>query len=308
MGQREEWQQEKPRGLGGRKTKFVPMKTESPPASGLCALLRNLCTCAATTVFDFSTGGAGVLTHFDYPFLERTDMHRLRAAEYVLDVDPREQAIYTPADAAYFLGINPSTLATWIYGRRYPKISGPGIFKPLIEPADPKNKLLSFFNLAEAHVLAACRYKHNVSIKAIRQALETLTLKYPSDHPLISQDFFTNGKDLFIKTLNENENLSTPGQLNLKKIMDTFLAHIGRDRNNVVDRVYPIIEGLPQDKTIVIIHGINSSQPVIAGRSVPVWVVYGRHKAGEKKASIARDFGLTAKQVNRAVAYAERAA
>jgi len=249
-----------------------------------------------------------VLTHVDVSFLGSTDMHRLRAAEYIPDVDPRELAIYTPADAAYFLGIKSSTLKSWIYGRRYPKLSGPGIFKPLIQPADPKNRLLSFFNLAEAHVLAATRYKHNVSINAVRRALETITLKYPSAHPLISQDFFTNGEDLFIKTLKENENLSTPGQLNLKKIMDTFLAHIGRDKNYIVDRVYPIIAGLRQDKTIVIIHGINSGQPVIAGRNVPVWVVYGRHKARENKASIARDFGITVQQVKRAVDYAERAA
>ena len=260
---------------------------------------------SAVLICMIARGGIGMLT---FSVTSDLDMHRLKAAQYIPDVDPRELAIYTPADAAYFLGIKTSTLKSWIYGRRYPKLNGPGIFDPLIQPADPKNKLLSFFNLAEAHVLAATRYKHKVSIKAIRRALDTLTLRYPSAHPLISQDFFTNGEDLFIKTVSETENLSTPGQLNLKTIMDSFLAHIGRDRNDVVDRVYPIIRGLPQDKTIVIIHGINSSQPVIAGRAVPVWVIHGRHKAGEEKTSIARDFGITVKQVSRAVDYAERAA
>jgi uncharacterized protein (DUF433 family) len=235
-------------------------------------------------------------------------MGRLQAAVYIPNVDPRELAIYTPADAASFLGIKQSTLASWIHGRRYPKKDGVGFFAPLIKPADPVHRLLSFFNLAEAHVLAATRYKHEVSIKSVRFALETLRKKYPSEHPLISRDFFTNGEDLFIKTMHENENLSHPGQLNLKKIMDKFLAHIGRDRNKIVDRVYPIIKGLPQDKTIGIIHGLASGQPVLSDSGIPVWVIHSRHCSGERKASIARDFGIGLDKVQRAIDYVEKRA
>jgi len=236
-------------------------------------------------------------------------MHRLERAKYVAGIDPRELAIYTPADAARFLGIKESTLKSWIYGRTYPKADGiRGRFLPLISPADPDNRLLSFFNLAEAHVLAATRYDHEVSMKSVRHALETLRQKYPSVHPLISRDFFTNGEDLFIKTVYENENLSRPGQLNLKKIMDKFLAHIGRDKNKIVDRVFPIIKGLPHDETIGIYYGIASGQPVLAGSGVPVWVIYGRHEAGEKNGSIAKDFGLSIDKVQRAIHYVERAA
>lgn len=262
---------------------------------------------ADPTVFDSSTGGDRVLAQYTYGQDERT-MHRLQAAEYVADVDPRELAIYTPADAAAFLGIKNSTLASWIYGRTYPVKHGKQFFLPLIKPADPNHRLLSFFNLAEAHVLAATRYKHGVSIKSVRRALETLQEKYPSEHPLISRDFFTNGEDLFIKTVSENENLSRPGQMNLKKIMDKFLAHIGRDRDKIVDRVFPIIKGLRQDKTIGIIHGIASGQPVLSESGVPVWVIHGRHRSGEKVASIAKDFGIPASKVRHAIRYGEKLA
>jgi uncharacterized protein (DUF433 family) len=232
----------------------------------------------------------------------------LAQPKYIPDVDPRELAIYTPADAAVFLGIKPPTLASWIYGRSYPKKDGVGFFAPLIKPADPENRLLSFFNLAEAHVLAATRYEHEVSIKSVRRALETLSNKYPSEHPLISRDFFTNGEDLFIKTMNENENLSHPGQLNMKKIMDKFLAHIGRDKYKIVDRVFPIIKGLPQDKVIGIIHGVASGQPVLAESRVPVWIIHGRHSSGEKRVSIAKDFGISVDKVQRAIDYVEKRA
>lgn len=239
---------------------------------------------------------------------DETAMRRLQAAEYIPDVDPRELAIYTPADAATFLGIKQSTLNSWIYGRRYPKKDGIGFFAPIITPADIEHRLLSFFNLAEAHVLAATRYEHAVSIKSVRHALETLREKYPSEHPLISRDFFTNGEDLFIKTMSENENLSHPGQMNMKRIMDKFLAHIGRDKNKIVDRVFPIIKGLPQDEVIGIIHGVASGQPVLSGSGVPVWVIHGRHTSGEKKISIARDFGISVDKVQRAIDYVEKRA
>jgi uncharacterized protein (DUF433 family) len=262
---------------------------------------------ADPTVFDSSTGGNRVLAQYTYGQDEIT-MHRLQAAQYIANVDPRELAIYTPADAAAFLGIKNATLASWLHGRKYPTKHGMEFFPPLIKPADPDHRLLSFFNLAEAHVLAATRYKHGVSIKSARRALETLQEKYPSEHPLISYDFYTTGEDLFIKTVGETENLSRPGQTNFKKIMDRFLAHIGRDKNKIVDRVFPIIEGLRQDKTIGIIHGIASGQPVLSESGVPVWIIHGRHSSGEKATSIAKDFGIAVDKVKHAIRYGEKLA
>src|SRR5437870_12830876 len=203
------------------------------------------------------------------------NMSHLRAAEYREDVDPRELAEYTPADASRFLGISKATINRWLYGRRN-KYSR---FRPLISPADPDAKLLSFFNLVELHVLAATRYKHKVKFDAIRIALDTVQAKYPSTHPLISKDFMTNGRDLFLQTVSENENLSTVGQTNLKQVMDMFLVHIDRDKHKIAERIYPVIKGQPNDKVVSIRHGIASGQPVVGRRAVPVFIIYGRHQA-----------------------------
>lgn len=233
-------------------------------------------------------------------YLVRTMSH-LRAAEYRENVDPRELAIYTPADAARFLGIKKSTLHQWIYGRqdRYRD------FAPLIEPADPDAGLLSFFNLVEAHVLAATRYQHKVKFEAIRRAIDTVKEKYPSPHPLISKDFFTNGKDIFLKSVSENENLSTRNQMNFKAVMDMFLVHIDRDKKKIAERIYPVIKGQPNDKVVSIRSGIASGQPVVGRRAVPVFIIHGRYKANEPPKSIARDFGLSEAQVRRAIKYIE---
>lgn len=235
-------------------------------------------------------------------FGQGSDMYRLRAAKFRDDVDPRDLPRYTPADAARYLGINSMTLHHWVFGRP----NKASYFTPLVHPADTDNKLLSFNNLAELHILAATRYEHKVKFDAIRTAINTLNNKYPSEHPLISKNFFTNGKDIFIKSIDETENLSTPGQANLKPIMEMFLRHIKRDKNQLVERIYPVIRGQAEDRVISIVHGINSGQPVIDGRGIPVFIVYGRHVAGESTKSIAKDFGIAESKVKRAIEYVEK--
>ena len=235
-------------------------------------------------------------------------LRQLSKGRFLEGVDPREQALYTPADASCYLGINSQTLSTWLWGRKYPTVGGERFFHPLIDVADKENQLLSFFNLAELHVLAATRYQHNVTMKAIRTAMDTIERLYSSKHPLISKDFKTNGKDLFTQSLDENTNLSTPGQLNFKTVMDLFLAHVVADEHDLVKKIFPLIAGQPDDRTISITHGIASSQPIIDGVGVPVWVVHNRYKDGETLKDIADDFGVPISKIQRAIEYFEQRA
>jgi uncharacterized protein (DUF433 family) len=235
-------------------------------------------------------------------------MAQLVKGQYRADVDARELALYTPADAACYLDINPQTLGTWLWGRSYPTTTGERFFEPLIEPADKENKLLSFFNLAELHVLAATRYQHDVKIKSVRAAMDTVMERYPSPHPLLSIDFKTNGKDLFAQRVDEDENLSTPGQLNFKSIMDLFLEHVVRDEHDLVKKIFPLIAGQPDDRVISITYGISSSQPVIDGSGVPAWLIHSRYEGGEEMDSIADDFALPVAKIKRAIDYFEQRA
>jgi uncharacterized protein (DUF433 family) len=230
-------------------------------------------------------------------------MAKVSQGKFRADVDPRELALYTPADAAEFLGINPQTLSNWLWGRTYPVIGGEKQFDPVIEVADPDNKLLSFFNLAELHVLASARYKHKIAFPAVRRAVETIQQRYPSAHPLISKEFLTNGSDLFVQSVAENENLSTPEQTNFKEIMDLFLRHVVADPHELVNKVFPLIAGQPDDKVISITYGISSSQPAIDGHGVPVWLINDRYNAGEDPESIAADFDLPVTKITRALEY-----
>lgn len=236
------------------------------------------------------------------------EMDKLLQATYREGVESREQPLYTVSEAASYLGINSQTLTTWLFGRSYQTKQGERPWLPVITPADFDLKLLSFYNLAEAHVLAATRYEHKVPFWAVRAAIDALVKRYPesADHPLLADDFHTDGKLLFVKTINELVNLSSK-QLPLD-IMNAFLVRVLRDDAGKTFKLYPLRKGEANDRVISIVAGVAASRPIIDGSGVPVSAVWRRFNAGENPQDIAEDFELDVMQVNRAISYIERRA
>jgi uncharacterized protein (DUF433 family) len=232
-------------------------------------------------------------------------MDKLLAAKYAPNTDRREIPAYTPTEVAYWLGIRESTLRSWIYGRSYPTKTGSRFFPPLIDPAGNGNGFLSFYNLGEAHVLAATRYEYQVPLKAIRRAVDHLRAEYPSSHPLLSKEFYTDGMDVFIKTLDQTINITRQGQLGLKPILDMFLHHIDRDDRFRPTKVYPIIPGQPTDKVVSITSGVSSGRPAIDGTGIPVSIIWQRHLAGDDIETLADDFEVPAQKIKRAIEYVQ---
>jgi uncharacterized protein (DUF433 family) len=234
------------------------------------------------------------------------EMSRLLSVKYRTDIESREQPLYTVSEAAQYLGIQSQTLTTWLFGRHYwTKKQGRKFWPPVITPANEDLGLLSFYNLAEAHILAATRYKHNVSFPAVRGAITNLVTEYPaaSEHPLLSHEFYTDGKNIFIKTIEETIDISRE-QLSLKTIMDEFLERVIRDNDDNPFKVFPIVPGMTE-RVISMTFRVSSSRPVIDGTGVQVAVVWGRHKSGESVDSIAEDFEIPVEKIKRAIDYAE---
>src|SRR3954471_14661311 len=87
--------------------------------------------------------------------------------------DPRETPLYTVSEAARYLHVPVSTLRGWISGWVYGTRGGARRAQALIQPplgAKPP-KLLSFSNLAEAHVLASIRRVHRIPMHKIRKVI-----------------------------------------------------------------------------------------------------------------------------------------
>src|SRR5229473_6575116 len=87
--------------------------------------------------------------------------------------DVRDFPRYSISEAAFYVRIPATTLHAWTQGQDY--VTSTGVhrtFKPLIELADKRNKLLSFYNLVEAHILRFTTEQRNVPFKNVRKALD----------------------------------------------------------------------------------------------------------------------------------------
>ena len=235
----------------------------------------------------------------------RYDRRLLMAIDPKNYSDFREVPKYTLKDVAWFLDIPPSTLRWWCLGRHY-RLFGQERFSPrLIEPAlyDPHNPSLSFYNLAEIHVLSATRRLHGASMQKIRNAIDFLAAQYGPMHPLLGHEFFSEGRNIFIKTLTETINISKRGQLVFKQVVDAHLDRIEIDANGWPTKVYPIRHKDASKKPIVIIPNVGGGQPVTPKKGIRVSVLLNRKEAGEAPQQIAEDYGLTELEVEEAIQY-----
>jgi uncharacterized protein (DUF433 family) len=231
--------------------------------------------------------------------------------------DRRDSPRYGIEEAARCLGMSAATLNSWVNGRKYPTSTGAKFFAPLIQLAGPGS--LSFYNLVEAHILLSTRKKHKVEMPSIRRAMDYVRKTYPSAHPLLTENFLTDGKDLFVKKIEgsggreQTINVSSWGQLGLGPILDFYLRRIERDEKGWPIRLYPIRMNWPGDvaqdppKVVVIDPAISSGRPVVNGTGVMAEVIFGRFNTGEGVESIAEDYGLKVSQIEEAIRYAPAA-
>ena len=87
----------------------------------------------------------------------------------------------------------------------------------VIVPADREAALFSFYNLSEAHILSVTTRVHKLKLKRVRYAMKELQALALSNqrHPLLSREFYTDGRDLFVKTI-EKENQANNQYLSVR--------------------------------------------------------------------------------------------
>ena len=231
--------------------------------------------------------------------------------------DPRELPAYSMAEAARYVELAPATLRSWVAGREYPKSDGTvAFFEPIIQRPDPSRTQLSFWNLVEAHVLRALRIKHNVSIKAVRFALDFSQDKYRIQRLLLSPELRTEAGDLFLDKYGELINLSKSGQLAMKTLLQNYLEMIDRGTKNLPIRLYPfsrrfpVPQGVPPDRAsrlIVIDPYVSFGRPVIKRQGISTAIISDRIDAGESVLDLAKDYDLEPWEINGALIY-EKAA
>jgi len=220
-------------------------------------------------------------------------------------MDPRDLPVYTIPDAAHYLRIPPSTLKSWVTGRAYKTKAGVRHAEPLIHtPGTGYPRLLSFFNVVEAHILGALRRVHNVPMENVRRAIAQVELDLNSKHPLIDARFKTDGVNLFVEHCDNL--MDQDGQFAIRQAIEEYLKRIEWEpgMRGLAVRLYPfIIEPHRPDepKAILIDPRRAFGRPVLAGTGIQTAVIASRHRAGETIQELAQDYKLPPEMVEDAI-------
>ncbi|MGH7140930.1 MAG: DUF433 domain-containing protein [Pirellulales bacterium] len=216
--------------------------------------------------------------------------------------DAREIPAYSVPQAAHYLQIPAATLRSWVLGRDYPTGRGKKRFKPLINLPDKERPLLSFFNLAEAHVLSALRRDHSIRLQDIRMALNYIQNELGAAHPLLDYRFETNGVALFVTKLGKLVDASAAGQLVMREVLDAYLKRLERE-DLVVARLYPFTRARETDgpRSVFIDPRHSFGRPVLARARIATAVIAERYKAGESIDDLAEDYACERLEVEEAL-------
>ena len=221
--------------------------------------------------------------------------------------DSRAQPRYTFAETARYLRLPDSTIRSWFSGMTYGSKPHVRKFVPILKPSSPH--LLSFYDIASAHVLMALRSK-GVTADNIRAVVESLENEYPdASHPLLGRDFYLFGKQVVIRQLGQIMNLSKYRQLGLKKVMEQFLSRVEMDSDKMPVRFSPVRTIHSRGKGLIVIDPeLSCGRPVIRGTGVVAEIIANRKESGDSIASLVKDYGITRRAVEEAIRYFDKAA
>ena len=207
-------------------------------------------------------------------------------------IDPRDIPIYSINDAARYLWIPSSTIRSWTLGQSYPVKDGANFFAPIIDIPQQKPYLLSFTNLIEIHILRGIRQHHQIQLNKVREALDFINSRFNIPHPLATQEFSTDGADLFIEHYGELIQASQNKRNQLKLELDLHLERIEADEWGFAGRLYPFTRPHEEKslRVVVIDPRIAFGRLTIAGTGIPTSIVQERYSAGDSIDELALDY------------------
>ena len=216
----------------------------------------------------------------------------MKKFDFYNNQDPRNIPLMTATEAAHYLNIPIATLRSWIRGYPYETNKGQQYFKPVIKLFDNENRLLSFINVVEAHILNALTKVYKIRLPKVRIAIEYIKQEFNSDHPLANHSFQTNGIDLFVQEYGKLINVTKQGQLSIKEVLEAHLKRVEWDASGTAKRLFLFTRkhDLNESKIVMIDPCISFGRPVLYGTGIPTSVIADRFKAGEDLEDLAKDY------------------
>lgn len=217
--------------------------------------------------------------------------------------DPREIPSYSARDASRYLNIPSSTIRSWAVGYHYKVREGNKKFEPVISIKKRKPLTLTFMNLIEIHVLRAIRKYHKVDLAKVRAALDYINEAKNIDHPLVNQEFYTDGVDLFINCYSSLINASQNGKIALKNDLIHHLERIESDEKGLAIKLFPFTRNQEENnpRFVMIDPRVAFGRMVIADKGIPIDVIGERFFAGDSPKQIADDYECEIDQIQEAI-------
>lgn len=229
------------------------------------------------------------------------------------NMHPQDIPAYRASEAAKILALPAATVRAWCFGHDY-KHKADGsvkVFKPVIEPADAGQRLLSFVNLCELHLLAVIRRHHKVSLPKVRTALDYLSEELDVAHALASKRFMTNGVSLFVEHAGQLLDVSQRGQQAMRADFERALSRIEFDhRTDAPVLLYPYTRpatgGADAPRAVLVDPTRSFGRPVLAKGLVRTEVIGQRFTAGDSIAEMADDYGVSVQDIEEALRFEQR--
>lgn len=212
--------------------------------------------------------------------------------------------VYTPSEASKLLEIPAGRISRWLRGHTVKGRSYPRLWKPEIDLGNEK-VILGFRDLMEARVADAF-IKEGISPQRVRSAIEIARGVIGNDHPLSTNNFRTDGREIFLQVIeNDEKGLEKKRLLNIFKrqyefngIIEPILKTVDFDRAGEPQKWWP--RGRQQH--IVLDPTRCFGQPIDSVSGVPTAILAAAEmQEGTKGAALAYEVSEAA--VRRAVTF-----
>ena len=209
------------------------------------------------------------------------------------------RALYTPAEAARYVGMPRSTFHRWANGY---KTNSNNQKNPVITqvPASESGENIPFIGLVEATVIQAFR-QTALPMQRIRRALELLANNGELEHALASNKLYSDGANVLLDHAGENDPTRllvtiVDGQRVFHQTIEHYLKRIEFGETWADALVLPVTEA----PLLRIEPSKGMGEPLFIRGGAPLSSVTNRLLAGEEATSIARDFDMSVDDVKEA--------
>lgn len=208
---------------------------------------------------------------------------------------------YTIPEAAVFLAMTADRLQDWYIGG-----------SPILMASGSVGNipLLSFRDLEEAYKVYLLRAKHKKSLQYLRKAMTDARNKTGSEHPLLTHEINVMERlALIIPGRGRRKRKAiTLGDPSLPDYFPEVVRAWGVRISKTDDEIFPWRYAFEDDIStpVSLSPEVMSGRLVLSGTRIPVNILWGRLKGGEKVEDIAEDYRIDVKQARQALAHIDQ--